>query len=125
MLEVMRHGVLRQKRRLEPDLGPDPLALGMGRVRGMITAAAAAKLRTEVGTLNLIVLLDLPPRGITDGSGNVNLEFQDGHTCFSTTEARSHGENNIFFFLVPLVFVVNLRMRKPTVQHEVHNDTCN
>lgn len=98
MLEVMRHGVLRQKRRLEPDLGPDPLALGMGRVRGMITAAAAAKLRTEVGTLNLIVLLDLPPRGITDGSGNVNLEFQDGHTCFSTTEARSHGENNILFF---------------------------
>jgi len=69
----MRHGVLRQKRRLEPDFSADPLALGVRSIRRMIAAAATAELWTEVRALNLIKLADLAPSGIADGSGDVDL----------------------------------------------------
>ena len=69
----MRHGVLRQKRRLQPDFGADPFALGMGSVGRMIAAAAAAELRAEVRALDLIELADLAPGGVADGSGDIDL----------------------------------------------------
>ena len=68
----MRHGVLRQKRRLEPDFGADPFALGVRSVSGMIAASAAAELRAEVGALNLIELVDLAPRLVADRAGDID-----------------------------------------------------
>jgi hypothetical protein len=75
----VRHGVLRQKRRLKPDLGPNPLAFRMRRIRWMVTATTTSKLRAEICALNLIILLDLAPRRIANRAGNVDLQFQDGH----------------------------------------------
>jgi hypothetical protein len=79
LLKVTGHGVLRQKRRLEPDFGADPLALGMGSIGRMVAAAAAAELRAEVRTLNLIKLLDPAPRGVADGAGDIDLKLEDRH----------------------------------------------
>ena len=76
LLQVVRHGVLRQKRRLQPDFGPDPFSLGMRCVGRMVTASAAAELRTEVCALNLIELLDLAPSGVADGAGYIDFQFQ-------------------------------------------------
>jgi len=73
LLQVVRHGVLGQKRRLEPDFSAYPFAFGMRSIRRMVTAAAAAELRAEVRALNLIELIDLAPRGVTDCAGHVNL----------------------------------------------------
>jgi hypothetical protein len=75
----MRHGVLRQKRRLEANFGADPFAFGVWGIGRMITSAAAAELRAEVGGLGLLELPDLFPGRITHGAGDVNLEFQKGH----------------------------------------------
>ncbi len=75
LLEIMRHGVLRQKWRLEPDFCAYPFALGMRSIGRMITASTAAELRAEVGALNLIILLNLGPRGVADSPGNINLEL--------------------------------------------------
>jgi len=79
LLEVVRHGVLGQKWRLEPDFGTYPLALGMGSVGRMVAAAATAELRAEIRALNLIKLLDLAPGGVANCAGNIDFEFQNGH----------------------------------------------
>lgn len=80
LLQVVRHGVLRQKGSLEPDLSSNPLSFGMGSVGWVVASASAAELRAEIGTLNLIELPDLAPGRVPDGSSNVNLESQDRHT---------------------------------------------
>ena len=77
LLQVVRHGVLGQKRRLEADFGSDPLAFGVGGAGRVIAAAAAAELRAKVGALNLVVLVNLAPGGIAYGAGNIDFEFQD------------------------------------------------
>ena len=64
LFQVVRHRVLGQKRRLEPDFGANPFALPMGRIGRMIAASSAAKLWAEVGGLNLVELIDLTPGGI-------------------------------------------------------------
>src|SRR5271168_4788290 len=81
----MRHGVLGQKRRLQPDFGSNPLALGVRRIRGMIAAPAAPELWTEVGALNLVKLLDLAPGLIAHGAGNIDLQFQYRHEVTGTS----------------------------------------
>jgi hypothetical protein len=83
LLQVVRHGVLGQKRRLQPDFGADPLPLGMGSIGPVVASSAAAELWAEVCALNLIKLTDLAPCGIADGAGDIDLELQDGHR-FST-----------------------------------------
>jgi hypothetical protein len=79
LLQIVRHGVLGQKRRLKPDFGADPLAFGMGSVGWVIAASTAAELGAEVRTLDLIELMDLAPRGVADRAGDIDFEFQDGH----------------------------------------------
>src|SRR5437879_1245757 len=49
----MRDGVLRQKRRLQPDFGADPFAFSVRRVERVIAASAAAELGTKIGALDL------------------------------------------------------------------------
>jgi hypothetical protein len=85
LFQIMRDGVLRQKRSLEADCGTDPTALWI-RVRLRLAwrqgrdglgplacgKAAAAELQSEVGGLNLIELLDLAPGFVADGSGDVD-----------------------------------------------------
>lgn len=73
----MRHGILRQKRRLEPDLSPDPFALAMRRIGRMIAASSTAKLRPEIRRLDLLKLLDLAPGSIAYRTGDIDFELQD------------------------------------------------
>lgn len=56
LFEIMRDGVLRQKRCLQPDLGADPFAPSVRRVERVIAASAAAELGTKIGALNLVKL---------------------------------------------------------------------
>lgn len=72
LLQIVRHGILCQKRRLEPDLGPDPFAFSMRPVGRMVTASTTAELRSEVSALDLIVLLDLFPGFVAYRSGDVD-----------------------------------------------------
>jgi len=46
----------------------------------MIAASAAAELRAEACTLNLIELLDLPPSFVADGSRYIDFQSHDRHT---------------------------------------------
>jgi hypothetical protein len=50
----------------------------------MVAPSAAAKLRAEIGALDLIEVTELSPRLIADGAGNVNFDLQDGHWISST-----------------------------------------
>ena len=77
LLQIVRHGVLRQKRRLEPDFSPNPLTLRVWSIRRMVTSTTTAKLRTEVSTLNLIKLPNLFPRRIANRARDINFELQD------------------------------------------------
>jgi hypothetical protein len=45
----------------------------------VVAAPAAAELRTEVRTLDLIKLLDLAPGFVTDGSGDIDFQSHDRH----------------------------------------------
>jgi hypothetical protein len=64
----MRNGILGQKWRQEPDFGSDPFAFAMRRIGRVVMLPAAAKLRAELGALDLIELLNLAPSFIADGS---------------------------------------------------------
>jgi hypothetical protein len=90
LLEIMRHGVLRQKRRLQADFGSDPFAFEVRRVGWMLAGSAAAELRPEFCALDLIKLLEFAPGGIADGAGYVDFEFENGHKVFHhrDTEAQ-------------------------------------
>src|SRR5271157_378868 len=147
----MRHGVLGQKRRLEPDLGANPFTFAVRCVWRVIAAAAAAELGAEVGTLNLIEVMDLAPGGIAHRAGNVNLKSECRHknqrrgltgTCGSGSLTRTERIED-----PPAIFATSSappsfarhervrdpfphdhgksRMREPLVQHEVHNHACN
>ena len=73
LLEVMGDCILCQERCLHADFSADPFTFVVGRLERMITTSAAAKLRTEVRTLDLIELLDSAPGFIAHGTGNVDL----------------------------------------------------
>jgi len=75
LFEVVGHGVLSQKRGLETDFGSDPFALAVRRAGRMIAASAAAELRTEVGRLDLIKLLDFFPSSVADGAGDIDFQL--------------------------------------------------
>ena len=79
MFEVMGHGVLGQKRRLQADFRSDPFAFGVRSVGRMVAASSASELRAEVRALDLIELANFTPSGIADGSRDVDLEFQERH----------------------------------------------
>ncbi len=79
----------------------------------MVAASAAAKLRTKVGALNLIELLDLAPGSIANRSRNVDLEFQDRHRDPFTTESQRHREKKKLK-LPPTVDLVFLAVSVPS-----------
>lgn len=72
LLHVMRHGVLSEKRCLQPDFGADPFAFGMGSVGRVVAAASAAELWPEVGGLDLVERMDLAPGLVTYCAGDVD-----------------------------------------------------
>ena len=72
-------GILRKKRRLEPDFGADPFAFGVRSIRSVVAAASAAKLRTEVGGLDLVELADLAPGRIANRARDVDFKLQNRH----------------------------------------------
>ena len=73
LFQIVRNGVLGEKRRENADFGSDPFTLGVRGVGRMVAAAAATELGAEVGALDLIELVDLAPDGIADGSGDIDL----------------------------------------------------
>jgi len=75
LFEVVGHGVLGQERVWEANLGADPLAFGVGLVWGVVATAAAAKLRAEIGGVDLVEVVEFFPRGIADGVGDVDFEL--------------------------------------------------
>ena len=72
LLEVVRHGVLGEKRRLEADFGADPFAFGMGCVGRVVTAAATAELRAEIGRLDLVKWMDFFPGCVAHRAGDID-----------------------------------------------------
>src|ERR1017187_943391 len=121
----MRNRILGQKRRLELDFGSDPFAFGVRRIRSVIAASAAAKLRAEVGALDLVERLDLAPGFVTDSSGDVDFQSHDQHRAktihHGDTESLRKNILGCFVFSVSLCLRgEKLAMRKPLVQHEVY-----
>lgn len=60
----------------------------------MVATATAPELWTEVGTLDLIELLNILPSSIAHGSGDVDLQVQDAHLV---TKDRGGSVAEIFF----------------------------
>ena len=77
LFQVVRHGVLRQKRRLQPDLGAKPFTLCVRCISGMVTRTDTSKTRTECRTLYLVVLSHRAPDLVANCAGNIDLEFQN------------------------------------------------
>jgi hypothetical protein len=75
----MRHGVLSEKRGLEPNFCPDPLAFRMRLIGSMVATATTAELGSEVSRLNLFEVIQLAPCLVANCTGDIDLEFQDGH----------------------------------------------
>ncbi len=67
----------------------------------MIAASAAAELRSEIGALYLIKLLDLAPGFVADGSGNVDFQSHGRHKI-KIFHHRGHrgtrGKPSLFLF---------------------------
>ena len=72
LFKIMRHGVLRQKRRLEPDFSADPFAFDMRSIGRMVASSSAPELRPEVRALNLIELIDLAPGSVADSARDID-----------------------------------------------------
>lgn len=72
LFQVVRHGILGQKRCLEADFGADPFAFSVGSVGWVVATAAAAELRAEVGGLDLVELTDFFPGCVAHRAGDVD-----------------------------------------------------
>ncbi len=72
LLEVVGDGVLGQERGLYVDFGADPFSFVVGLVERVIATSAAAELRTEVGALDLVELLDAAPGFVTCRAGDID-----------------------------------------------------
>jgi hypothetical protein len=79
LLEVVRNRVLCEERRLQADLGANPLALGMELVRSMLARTAGSKLRTEGSALDLVELLKVRPSFVAPRTRDINFESDDSH----------------------------------------------
>src|SRR5579872_2749290 len=79
LLQIMRNGILRQKRRLKLNLSPNPFAFIVRGIRRVLAVSAAAILRPKFGALDLVELLDLAPGLIADGAGNIDFEPDSRH----------------------------------------------
>jgi hypothetical protein len=79
LFQIVRHGILREQRRLHTDLGANPFALCM-RLGGRVFAAATrSELRTERSALDLIELLKIFPGLVAASSGDIDFELYDSH----------------------------------------------
>ena len=74
LLQIVRHGILGQERRLQADFGADPFAFCVRGVGRVVAASAAAELRAEIGGLDLIELVNLLPGLVAYGAGDVDFE---------------------------------------------------
>jgi hypothetical protein len=98
LLQIVRHGVLRQKGCLQSDFGADPFTFRMGLVRRMVATPTTSELGTKVGVLDLIEVANLPPGLITGRARDIDFKPDDGHATpgarvllprdYSTTACR-------------------------------------
>ena len=79
LLEVMRHGILRQERRLDLNLGADPFPLRMRRISRVVASPPTPQASADGRTFNLLELPEVAPHFIADSAGNVDLQFYDRH----------------------------------------------
>lgn len=88
LLEVVRNRVLCEERRLQADLGANPLTFGMELIRNMLARTAGSKLRTEGGALNLAELLKVRPSCVAPRTRDINFESDDRHKILQTPALR-------------------------------------
>ncbi len=79
LLEVMRHGILRQERRLDLNVGADPFALRMRCINRVVASPPAPRTPADRRTFNLVELPEVTPHFIADSAGNVDLQSYDRH----------------------------------------------
>src|SRR5207253_9985627 len=79
LLEVMRHGILCQERRLDLNLGADPFTLRMRCVSRVVASLPTPQASAERRTFNLVELPEVTPHFIADSAGNVDLQFYNRH----------------------------------------------
>jgi hypothetical protein len=75
----MRHGILRQERRLDLNVGADPFALRMRRIGRVVASPPTPQASADGRTFNLLELPEVAPHFIADSAGNVDLQFYDRH----------------------------------------------
>src|SRR5712671_2742355 len=79
LLEVMRHSILRQERRLDLDVGADPFTLRMRCTSRVAASTPTPQASADRRTFHLVELPEVTPHFIADSAGNVNLQFYDRH----------------------------------------------
>src|SRR5467141_3217801 len=79
LLEVMRHGILCQERRLDLNVGADPFTLRMRCVGRVVASLPTPQASAERSTFNLVELPEVTPNFIADSAGNVDLQFYNRH----------------------------------------------
>jgi hypothetical protein len=75
----MGHGILRQERRLDLNVGADPFALRMRRISRVVASPPTPQASADGRTFNLLELPEVAPHFIADSAGNVDLQFYDRH----------------------------------------------
>src|SRR5580704_3714218 len=84
----MGHGILRQERRLDLNVGADPFALRMRRMSRVAASPPTPQASADGRTFNLLELPEVAPHFIADGAGNVDLQFYDRHEGPTTKQQR-------------------------------------
>src|SRR6266481_727427 len=79
LLEVMRHGILREERSLDLNLGTDPFTLRMRCINRVVACPPAPRAPADRRTFNLIELPEVTPHFIANSAGNVDLQFYNRH----------------------------------------------
>jgi hypothetical protein len=86
----MRHGILRQERRLDLNVGADPFALRMRRISRVVASPPTPQASADGRTFNLLELPEVAPHFIADSAGNVDLQFYDRHESFTIDMKSDH-----------------------------------
>src|SRR6267143_6134658 len=106
LLEVMRHGILCQERRLDLNLGADPFTLRMRCVSRVVASLPTAQASAERRTFNLLELPEVTPHFIADRARNVDLQFYNRHESPTTKQQRSAEESPKRTLIITLIVSV-------------------
>ena len=127
LLQVVRHGVLREKWCLQTDFGPNPFAFGVRCIGRVIAASAAAELGTEIGRSGFDRTGWISRQAASPTVPETSIfNFRTAMLNFlpETQTRRKVIEKSRFCPSQCLrASVVELTMREPLVQHEIDEDS--